>query len=110
LVTHDAQEPSSEGVDRHVRVVRLGHDGSDGGKGAGVGIPVAFDLVVLGEHAREIDLELDEVAVCDLDVLALVDVGRVLGRRDIDQIGLVRGQLRVAVAGGGALFDLGCIH
>lgn len=60
--THDAEEPSPKGVDRHFGVIRLGDDSADGWEGARIRVPIPFDIV-LADDPRQIDLELDEMAI-----------------------------------------------
>lgn len=60
--THDAEKPSSEGIDGHCWVICLGDNSANCRKGTRISIPVAFN-VILTDDARQVDLQLDEMAV-----------------------------------------------
>lgn len=65
-LTYNAQEPSSEGVDRHIRVISLWHHSPDSGEGTRISIPISIDLVTFDQNPAKVDFQLRQVAILDV--------------------------------------------
>lgn len=71
--THNAEKPSSEGIDGHCWVICLGDNSANCWEGTRISIPVAFNII-LTDDARQVYLQLDEMAVDNFRPCIIVGV------------------------------------